>query len=1117
MTRLKTAAILLILCVFSASMVNAQTQGELTGAVTDSTGAVMPGVAVVITNENTNIGRKVTTNDNGIYSVPALQPGTYSIRAEKGGFQSMVRAGIELQVQQVARVDFRMQVGQTNEVINVSGEAGLLATESATTGTVIENRRIIELPLNGRNFLQLVALAPNVTFGFGAAGQQVSMQGGQRSQQSISVAGQRSEFNRFSLDGIENTDQNFNSYVFLPSVDALDEFKVQTGVYPAEFGRATSQINVSTKPGTNAFHGALFEFLRNAKLDARDFRFVTAEQRRNPYVRNQYGFTLGGPVWIPKVFHGRNRLFFMTNYEALRDRKGSFRVSDVPSPAMRAGSFVGVTNATGVAQTIFDPGTRVRQGTAIVAQPFAGNVIPANRFNGKAVKLLDLYPVPNVPATSLARNYQVERVRQQDADQFTARADFAENSNSNWFGRWSWGNDFEVQPSNFVGSGGTKLDTRVQQVMLSNTRVLRPTIVNEFRFGYNRFYNTNTQENAFVRNVVGEIGGLLGIATPEPVIYGAPSIGITGYSGFGDTSLAPNITRNHTFQWIDNVSIIKGRHSLRFGGEFRRDRVNQTGNQFPRGSFSFTGLATQNPAATGNTGNGFADYLLGLNRDASGSLALAIAQLRAPRQYYYIDDSWKIKSNLTLSLGLRYEFSPPYTHKHDGLLNVEILDPFDQNRRPTVVRPGSGDFYEGIPFRYPANVRVARDGRLGDALVRSDYNDFGPRLGLAYSPTPNWSLRAGVGVFYVQDIGNARYDMSRNLSARRNDISNNDFPNLNLDAPFASLGTVVINTPLILSNNIGRRTPYVIQYLFNVQRELMKGTVLEVGYTGNEGHKLERFRNYNMPLPGPGDVQARRPYPELGVIQMTDGVVSSNYHALSARFQQRMGTQLTTLVSYTYSKAIDTGSAIRTHGGDTDFPQDNYDITKTARSVSNFDQQHRFVTSLLWQVPFGKGQRWLNNGVLSYIVGNWQTGNIVTYRTGLPYTVTNGIDAANVGGPGGQYPNRTSASLDPPGGRDPVRYFNPAAFARIAPFTYGDVGRNSMRGPEAFSLDFSAMKRFAMPVERHELQFRFEAFNLPNRPNFGLPTASVTAGTFAQITSTNTQMRELQFSLKYVF
>lgn len=1094
------------------SLVHAQTQGEITGEIADASGAVMPGVAVVVTNEGTNVSRQGVTNSAGVYSFPALQPGIYQVRAEKSGFQSIVRNGIELQVQQVARIDFRMQLGQTNEVVSVTGEAALLTTESATTGTVIENKRIVDLPLNGRNFLQLVALAPNVSYGFGNAGQQVSIQGGQRSQQNISVAGQRGEFNRYTLDGIENTDANFNSYVFLPSVDALGEFKVQTGVYPAEFGRATSQVNVSTKSGSNAYHGAAFEFFRNAVLDAKDYRFVPAEQKKYPFVRNQYGFTLGGPVQIPKIFNGKNRLFFLANYEATRDRKGISKVSDVPSVALRGGDFSSIT------QLIYDPRTRARQGTTLVATPFAQNRIPADRFNAKSLKLLDLYPTPNVAvARGFSRDYQIAPVRRQDADQFNARGDFAESQNSNWFGRWSWGNEYELQPGNFVGIGGSKLDTKVQQVVLSNTRVLKPTIVNEFRFGYNRFYNTQTQENAFGRNIVAEIGGVPGVAVPEPVLYGSPGIAITGFTGFGDSTLSPNITRNHTFQWIDNLSINHGKHSVRLGVEFRRDRFNQTGNQFPRGNFTFTGASTQNPQSTSNSGNGFADYLLGLQRTSEGSLGLAVAQLRAPRAYYYVDDSWKIKSNLTLSLGLRYEFSPPYTHKHDGLINTQVLAPFDPARRPTIVRAGSGDFYEGMPFRYASNVQIARDGRLGDALVTTDYNDFAPRIGLAYSPNDKWSIRSGFGMFYVQDIGNARYDMSRNLAARRNETANSDFPNLSLDSPFANLGTLVVNFPLILSNNANRRTPYVLQYLLNVQRQLTKTAVIEAGYTGNEGHKLERFRNYNMPIPGPGDVQSRRPYPELGVIQETDGVVNSNYHALAVKFQERMGNHLTSMVSYTFSKAIDTGSAIRTHGGDTDFAQDNYDIKKTARAVSNFDQKHRFVTSLLWEIPFGKGERWLNHGPAGYVLGNWQLGSIITYRTGLPFTMTNGFDDANVGGPGGQYPNRTSVPIDPPNGKDPLRYFNPAAFSRIPPFTYGNVGRNTMIGPELFSWDFSTNKRFPLPLEGHELDFRFEAFNLPNRPNFGIPIASLSSSSLAQITDTSTTMRQIQFSLKYVF
>src|SRR5262245_4680619 len=369
--------------IWSASIVRPQTLGEMTGEVNDASGAVMPGATVVVTNQNTNIRRQGVTNGSGVYSFPSLQPGIYSVRVEKVGFQSQVRSGIELQVQAVARIDFRLDVGQVTEALNVSAQAALLVTENATTGTVIENKRIEDLPLNGRNFLQLIALAPNVSYGFSSAGQQVSIQGGQRSTQNISISGQRSEFNHFTLDGVENTDDNFNSYLFLPSIDFLQEFKVQTGVYPAEFGRATSQVNVSTKPGTNSYHATLFEFFRNSKLDALDYAFTTAPVLKNPFVRNQYGFMFGGPVQIPKVFNGKNRLFFAANYEALRDRKGLRQIADVPSAAMRSGNF------NQIAQTLYDPASRMRNSAgAVVATPFAGNVIPSGRISSKPIALL---------------------------------------------------------------------------------------------------------------------------------------------------------------------------------------------------------------------------------------------------------------------------------------------------------------------------------------------------------------------------------------------------------------------------------------------------------------------------------------------------------------------------------------------------------------------------------------------------------------------------------------------------------------------------------------------------------------------------------------------------------
>src|SRR6185436_9695625 len=341
-----------------------QTLGEITGQVTDATGGVVPGAKIVATNTGTNATRNAVSNDAGVYSFPALQPGAYSVRVEKSGFKTVTRANIQLEVQQNARIDFELPLGQVSESVEVSADAAVLATENATVGTVIENKRIVELPLNGRNYLQLVAMAPNVSFGFQAAGQAGSRQGGIRADQSISVAGQRANFNHYTLDGVENTDPNFNTFVVLPSIDALQEFKVQTGVYPAEFGRAATQINVSTKPGTNEYHGTLFYFLRNDKLDAKNYAFTPARPPKDPFKWNQFGFTFGGPVAIPKLFNGRNKLFFMSNYEWFRQRRQVQAVSSLPSAAMRGGNFSELPKGT---QGIFDPRSRVNEGGTIVA------------------------------------------------------------------------------------------------------------------------------------------------------------------------------------------------------------------------------------------------------------------------------------------------------------------------------------------------------------------------------------------------------------------------------------------------------------------------------------------------------------------------------------------------------------------------------------------------------------------------------------------------------------------------------------------------------------------------------------------------------------------------------
>ena len=376
MLRTSVRLVSMLPLVFFCATLHGQTQGEMTGEVTDPSGAVIPGVTITITNQGTNATRQMLTNATGVYSIPSLLPGNYTLKAEAKGFQSMVRNGIELQVQQVLRIDFHMTLGQASQTVNISAGESLLNQENATVGTVIDAKRIVDLPLNGRDFLQLVALSPNVVFGFAPSGQQVSIQGGQRAETTISIAGQRAEFNYYTLDGLADTDDNFNDYLLLPSIDALQEFKVQYGIYPAEYGRNIGQINVSTKSGTNDLHGVLFDFVRNSVMDADNYGFTAGSPLKSPLVRNQFGFTLGGPVIVPKLFNGKNRLFFMTNYEGQRWYTSLQKVATVPTGAMRMGDFSSISN------TIYDPATRVQSSSGqITAQPFPGNIIPASRFD----------------------------------------------------------------------------------------------------------------------------------------------------------------------------------------------------------------------------------------------------------------------------------------------------------------------------------------------------------------------------------------------------------------------------------------------------------------------------------------------------------------------------------------------------------------------------------------------------------------------------------------------------------------------------------------------------------------------------------------------------------------
>jgi hypothetical protein len=1112
-----------------------QTLGTFTGEVKDGSGAAVAGATVTVRNLATNGTRVAATNEEGIYSIPALVPGMYDVKVENSGFKVATRTGVELQVQQTARVDFTLEIGQVSETVEVSGAAPLLTTENATVGTVIEQKRITDLPLNGRNFLSLVALSPNVTYGFNQAAQAAGRQGGTRSEITMSLAGSRSTWSNYTLDGITNTDINFNLYIVLPSVEALQEFKVQTGVYPAEFGRATGQVNVSTRGGSNEYHGSVFEFLRNDKLDARPYFFKDPESPtqtaplKAPYRQNQYGFTLAGPVRIPKLLDGRNRLFFMTNYEGFKSRRTTTQYFTTMTAAMRNGDF------SAVPTPLQDPATRVRvpnaegTGFTVTSTAFPNNQIPRSRFNPGSLYLLENFaPLPNLPQTGLPnRNYEWLQKVAVDKDQFTGRIDFNESTASQWFGRYSWTDELTTTPG--VMKNGTVLYTRASQWVLANTRVFSSARVNEFRFGYNSMFNNISQELAGVENVNERLNTPVKVTDPNS--WGIPDINLTGstLTRFGNDANGPFTIDNKVYQFVDNYSWVFGKHSLRFGGEYRYNQFLQVGNEFARGRFTANGSFTGN----GNTltgGYNGADFLLGAFSTIEAAVALARGDFRNSEWALYADDTYRVTPRLTVNWGLRWEVAQPLLDAFGLQPNFQLRQPLpsyanepDMNRHPVLVRTGTGDFYQDLAFRFNGPVQLARDGRLGDRLIRTDHNNLAPRLGIAYSPSAKWSFRTGFGVFFSQESKNSIFDMSRAAGGRANPvIDQQGVPRLTFNNFIDTSQLPVRFAPgLTWGADYNLPTTYTMQYLLNVQRTLGNNSTLEIGYTGNQSRKVAYLVNANAPVPGITPFDAREPYPEWHGIQYLVGDGIGNYNALSGKLTQRFGTDLTGMFSYTWSRALDENSAIR--GTGSDFTLMNQRCRSCDYGPAGYNIPHRFVSSVLYALPFGRGRRFASGGGFAdYVIGGWQLSAIAVVQSGTSINPES-WDAAGMGA-GFPHSNRLHcvAGVDPVAENPtPDRYFVREAFRNVVAGEFGNCGRNSLIAPSQWNVDFSTMKDFRLH-EKHTLQFRMEMFNAPNHPAWGRPSANWgTQGAnpnaqFGRIRSTS-QLRQIQFALKYFF
>ncbi|HZL58029.1 MAG TPA: hypothetical protein VFC21_13145, partial [Bryobacteraceae bacterium] len=881
--------------------------------------------------------------------------------------------------------------------------------------------------------------------------------------------------------------------------------------------------------------------------------FGTVHPNRSPFKWNDYGFEIDGPVRIPKLFNGRNRLFFMANDEWKKQRQNSQANYTLPTAAEEMG------NLSALSAVIYDPATGGT--TGLNKTPFPGNVIPANRLDPTSQKFLNYYAAAVLPTAT--NNYPLFVSSPNNRDGFTLRMDFVESSKSQWTGRYSWGD--ENQSSQGLGGVGSKILTNYEQYLGSNTRTITPSLVNEARFGYSRLFNSIGTLSAFTTNEVGSLG-IPGLAAGQPATWGIPAISLSGsvFAGIGDNTDGPYVIMNNTTQAVDDLSWIKGKHTFRFGFEYNRQNFNQVGNQFSRGNFVFQPNATQSsPSATGSKtgGDAFAEFLLGDLYQSTVAVAIASANYQRNVEAAFVDDTYKVTSKITLSLGLRYELTPPWTDQLNNDFTVALPKLFfgpqaPQSMWPYFVRQGNcSNPYTGLAINWTNTAGTAgsqaspppvcSNGTYPNALMQTQYKNFAPRFGISYSPDSKLVVRAGFGVFYNQDIGNAVFDMARNIAGRVTQTSGQNggtvgVPNLfyNNAVPGGSGAVAQIPPPYAYVDAYDHKTSYTMQYLLNIQRQFAGNWVLEGSYLGTLSHHLYGFQDANQAIPygylGTGatsPVSARLPYLNYGVIQLVSDGGNGEYNGFSLKATRRFSQGVSVISSYTFSKSIDDTSGIRVQGFDTLFPQ-NSDCIQCERGLSSFDVRHRSVTSILYDLPVGKGKMLnVGNRVVDGIAGGWEAGGILTLQSGVPGTLSiGGVDNASTSDGGYDRPVATGISpyLSNP---TPSRWLNPAAFTEAAPGFFGNVGRNTIESPGIFNIDFEVHKQFKMPYkEGHTLQFRLETFNVLNHPNWGMPNLNILSGSafagqpgtnahqnFGVVGGTQTSMRQVQLGLKYSF
>ncbi|MBK5294139.1 MAG: TonB-dependent receptor [Acidobacteriia bacterium] len=1093
----------------SLSALFGQTTSQLTGSITDKSGAVVADATVTVINVKTGNERKAQSGDSGAYTVPFLTPDDYRVVVSKTGFRQVNRDGIRLEVNQVARIDFSLEVGEVTQTIEVTGAPPLIESDSSSIGQVIETKAIQDLPLNGRNFVQLAILGPGVVgVGFGAAG--TIMSGARpddlRPGSELFSNGNREGSNNFLIDGVDNNERLTLAIVLRPSVEAVREFKIQTNMFAADQGRnAGTTVNVITKSGSNEWHGSAYEFIRNEKLDAKNF-FARPGAAKPALRQNQFGGSFGGKI-IP------NKLFFFGNYEGFRRRFENTVVSSVPLPEVRTGDFRNVRD-------IFNPfTTRPQAGTAtgFVRDPFPGRLIPATMFDSVMRRVINAYPMPQ--SAGLTNNYTSNPKDKQRWNQGDARIDWNATERDTVFGRYSRQDTVTTKPATFapvtiegmnvpvaLGSEATfagDSSLKTYNAVLSWIRTISPSFIMEAKMGYNRFNLVFLQEGAVPGSKLGELLGVKN-ANQGQLSDGLPIFLPGAYQGIGQTRSLPIFRVENTFHPGVNFTNIRGKHTVRFGLEARRRQVTQFQTNRGNGRFNFSRTFTNDPNNTANTGDDAAGMLLGTASTIEQDFTLVFPGMRITEWGTYVQDDWKVSGKLTLNLGLRYEYDTRITEVANRQSNFDVVT---------------------------GKLLIAGFNTDPETGIHRDPNNFAPRFGFAYRLRPTTVLRGGVGIFY-NPAGSESVLMRRHRQLPFGPINTVDINQFSANpqrvqdglAPIPVLDfNVVANNPVggMLAVDPNFKSGYSEQFNFQVQQQLPKNLVAKVGYVGNLGRRLDTSFEFNQPVPGPGAPGPRRPL--IGIAPNVVGVTYnvsdglSGYHSLQASLERRFTNGIGFLTAYTWAHSIDDVANAFGGADNGPIPQDRR-CRRCDRGTSGFDIAQRFTHSMNYELPLGKGRKVsMDSAVANAIIGGWDMNVIFTAQTGLPFTPALATSVSNAGG---SRPNRLKVgTIDNP---TPNKWYDTsfntagAAWGVPAQFTFGDSGRNILRGPGRINFDYSVFKQFSFS-EKYKLQFRTEIFNLFNTPQFALPNSSIGNPNAGVITSIVGNPRQIQLALRFSF